>query len=72
MRKERKRWEIGGERWGEEGEGEGGGGRGGGGGGLVLFFNVTATTGIYTLSLHDALPICSIKSGGGAATRNGQ
>src|SRR5688572_32343769 len=23
-----------------------------------FFFNVTATTGIYTLSLHDALPIC--------------
>ena len=34
-------------------------------GGLVLdtvfffFFNDTATTEIYTLSLHDALPICS-------------
>src|SRR6266536_1590708 len=25
--------------------------------GLCLFFNVTATTEIYTLSLHDALPI---------------
>src|SRR3712207_7899337 len=25
---------------------------------LVLFFNDTATTEIYTLSLHDALPIC--------------
>src|SRR5438477_8081697 len=24
---------------------------------VVLFFNVTATTEIYTLSLHDALPI---------------
>src|SRR5260370_41418634 len=24
----------------------------------VLFFNDTATTEIYTLSLHDALPIC--------------
>ena len=24
----------------------------------VGFFNDTATTGIYTLSLHDALPIC--------------
>ena len=23
-----------------------------------FFFNDTATTGIYTLSLHDALPIC--------------
>ena len=30
-------------------------GRGGGGGGF--FFNDTATTEIYTLSLHDALPI---------------
>ena len=31
----------------------------GGGGGVVLFFffNATATTEIYTLSLHDALPI---------------
>src|SRR3712207_6847858 len=26
---------------------------------LVLFFNDTATTEIYTLSLHDALPISS-------------
>ena len=26
-------------------------------GGLFFFFNVTATTEIYTLSLHDALPI---------------
>src|SRR5258706_2272365 len=25
---------------------------------LFLFFNDTATTEIYTLSLHDALPIC--------------
>src|SRR5688572_32123282 len=24
----------------------------------AIFFNVTATTEIYTLSLHDALPIC--------------
>ena len=35
----------------------------GGGGGVVgwggvFFFNDTATTEIYTLSLHDALPIC--------------
>ena len=36
------------------GEGVGGGGGGGG----VFFFNDTATTEIYTLSLHDALPIC--------------
>ena len=34
------------------------GGEGGGGGGVVgVFFNDTATTEIYTLSLHDALPI---------------
>src|SRR5258706_10388018 len=26
-----------------------------------FFFNDTATTEIYTLSLHDALPICSLK-----------
>src|SRR5215204_3202845 len=26
--------------------------------GVVFFFNDTATTEIYTLSLHDALPIC--------------
>ena len=41
---------------------DGGGGGvvvGGGGGGCVFFFffNDTATTEIYTLSLHDALPI---------------
>ena len=37
-----------------------GGGAGGGGvgvGGGFFFFNDTATTEIYTLSLHDALPI---------------
>src|SRR2546428_5146877 len=27
---------------------------------LFFFFNDTATTEIYTLSLHDALPICSM------------
>src|SRR3712207_8787961 len=27
---------------------------------LVFFFNDTATTEIYTLSLHDALPICRL------------
>ena len=32
-------------------------GEGRGGGGGVFFFNDTATTEIYTLSLHDALPI---------------
>ena len=39
------------------GWGVGVGGRGGGVGGVVFFFNDTATTEIYTLSLHDALPI---------------
>ena len=34
-----------------------GGGGGGWGGVLFFFFNDTATTEIYTLSLHDALPI---------------
>src|SRR3712207_9168128 len=29
---------------------------------LFFFFNDTATTEIYTLSLHDALPICSSRS----------
>src|SRR5437773_5121446 len=29
---------------------------------LFFFFNDTATTEIYTLSLHDALPICSYSS----------
>src|SRR5256885_16968476 len=28
---------------------------------FFFFFNDTATTEIYTLSLHDALPICSSK-----------
>src|SRR3712207_7059630 len=27
---------------------------------VLFFFNDTATTEIYTLSLHDALPICSL------------
>ena len=30
--------------------------------GLFFFFNDTATTEIYTLSLHDALPICFVKT----------
>src|ERR1035437_11056896 len=31
--------------------------------GFIFFFNDTATTEIYTLSLHDALPIwCNLKS----------
>src|SRR3712207_8264602 len=29
---------------------------------LFFFFNDTATTEIYTLSLHDALPICRVTS----------
>src|SRR5256885_16209621 len=31
---------------------------------FFFFFNDTATTEIYTLSLHDALPICSINGNG--------
>src|SRR3712207_7900769 len=27
---------------------------------VIFFFNDTATTEIYTLSLHDALPICAV------------
>src|SRR5215203_7484999 len=34
---------------------------------FVFFFNDTATTEIYTLSLHDALPTCAITAGEGAA-----
>src|SRR5688572_31834052 len=30
-----------------------------------FFFNDTATTEIYTLSLHDALPICRARAGAG-------
>src|SRR3989442_12413110 len=33
---------------------------------FLFFFNDTATTEIYTLSLHDALPICG-RDGGAAA-----
>ena len=44
--------------------GWGGWGCGWGGGGCVgFFFNDTATTEIYTLSLHDALPILLDASG---------
>src|SRR3712207_7488174 len=32
---------------------------------LFFFFNDTATTEIYTLSLHDALPICDAVAGAG-------
>src|SRR5256885_16599829 len=31
---------------------------------IIFFFNDTATTEIYTLSLHDALPICAGAGGG--------
>src|SRR5688572_31552301 len=31
---------------------------------FFFFFNDTATTEIYTLSLHDALPICARRRGG--------
>src|SRR5258708_29944311 len=34
---------------------------------LYFFFNDTATTEIYTLSLHDALPISVLALGGGYA-----
>src|SRR5574339_137102 len=35
----------------------------------VFFFNDTATTEIYTLSLHDALPICTAGAAGGSSGR---
>src|SRR5690554_7103854 len=35
---------------------------------LLFFFTVTATTEIYTLSLHDALPILSLYKEGDANT----
>src|ERR1022692_4069887 len=35
---------------------------------LFFFFNDTATTEIYTLSLHDALPICVVFKSGTATT----
>src|SRR3712207_7614669 len=38
---------------------------------LSVFFNDTATTEIYTLSLHDALPISSSASGHSSATLAG-
>src|SRR2546425_11493776 len=31
---------------------------------FLFFFNDTATTEIYTLSLHDALPICGLRGRG--------
>src|SRR2546430_8900200 len=38
---------------------------------VFFFFNDTATTEIYTLSLHDALPICRILAVGDAAVVSG-
>src|SRR5260370_27376605 len=37
---------------------------------FFFFFNDTATTEIYTLSLHDALPICSVDPNFGRRVRN--
>src|SRR5687768_18369228 len=37
---------------------------------IYLFFNVTATTEIYTLSLHDALPISAGRQDAGHAASN--
>src|SRR2546430_12666672 len=39
---------------------------------LFFFFNDTATTEIYTLSLHDALPICARRSAERASRRRGR
>src|SRR4051794_41634836 len=36
---------------------------------FFFFFNDTATTEIYTLSLHDALPICTSESRTGCSGR---
>src|SRR3989442_12581674 len=38
---------------------------------VFFFFNDTATTEIYTLSLHDALPICLLSVGGKGAGSGG-
>src|SRR3712207_8446347 len=37
---------------------------------MMFFFNDTATTEIYTLSLHDALPICMLQNGQRAVGKN--
>src|SRR2546430_5611029 len=39
---------------------------------FFFFFNDTATTEIYTLSLHDALPICPDQQTGGKCSRRSQ
>src|SRR3712207_8471159 len=36
---------------------------------MIFFFNDTATTEIYTLSLHDALPICRAAAGPAALSQ---
>src|SRR5258707_15315795 len=38
---------------------------------LFFFFNDTATTEIYTLSLHDALPICRFSTSSPASLASG-
>src|SRR3712207_7951731 len=38
---------------------------------FFFFFNDTATTEIYTLSLHDALPISGLEVGGSGTPRGG-
>src|SRR3712207_8012922 len=38
----------------------------------LFFFNDTATTEIYTLSLHDALPICCPRGAGSPRRRDGR
>src|SRR3712207_8183811 len=38
----------------------------------LFFFNDTATTEIYTLSLHDALPICLVRRAVGVGGQLGQ
>src|SRR5258707_3780902 len=38
---------------------------------FFFFFNDTATTEIYTLSLHDALPILDIQESGNGVNRRG-
>src|ERR1043165_8195102 len=39
---------------------------------FIFFFNDTATTEIYTLSLHDALPICRVSTSGAARPSPGR
>src|SRR2546429_6068265 len=39
---------------------------------FFFFFNDTATTEIYTLSLHDALPICITSAGAGSGSGSGE